>query len=142
MEQLEYAAELHDIGKVRVPDSILGKPGEPTEKEWRQIKKHPKVGEEIVGAVPRLEGAAAIVGQHQEKYDGTGYPKGLAGEEIALGARIIAVVDAWDAMRSDRPYRKALPKEGALRELKGNAGAQFDPEIVDVFLDIIKDSLG
>jgi len=137
LEQLRYASELHDVGKVRIPDSILTKNGKLTEEEWKEMERHPGAGEEIVGAVPRLKEAAKIVGQHQEKFDGTGYPKGLEGEEITLGARIIAVVDAWDAMRTDRPYRDALPREEAVSELKENAGSQFDPEIVDRFLEFI-----
>jgi len=138
LEQLQYASELHDVGKVRIPEDILTKDGELTEEEWEEIEKHPEIGEEIVGAVPRLESAATIVGQHQERYDGTGYPKGLQGEDITLGARIIAVVDAWDAMRTDRPYRNALPREVAIEELKENSGTQFDPEVVAVFLEIVK----
>ncbi len=138
LEQLRYASELHDVGKVRIPEEILTKDGDLTEEEWEEIEKHPEIGEEIVGAVPRLERAATIVGQHQEKYDGTGYPKGLQGEEISLGARIIAVVDAWDAMRTDRPYRDALPREVAIQELKENSGTQFDPEVVAAFLEIVK----
>ena len=124
-------------GKVKVPDKILGKPGKLTDEEWEEMEKHPKAGEEIVEKIPRLEGAARIVGQHQEKYDGTGYPEGLQGEEIELGARIIAVVDAWDAMRTDRPYRDALPREVAIKELKENKGSQFDPEVVEVFFEMI-----
>lgn len=137
LDQLRYASELHDVGKVKVPDKILGKPGELNEDEWEEMEKHPKAGEEIVGSIPRLEEAATIIGQHQEEYDGSGYPEGLQGEEIDIGARIIAVVDAWDAMRTDRPYRDALPREVAIKELKENKGSQFDPEVVDVFLKII-----
>ncbi|MBS3788519.1 PAS domain S-box protein [Candidatus Bipolaricaulota bacterium] len=138
LKQLKFASILHDIGKIGVPDSILGKPDKLTEEEWKQMEKHPKIGERIVGQVDQLERAAKIIGQHQEKYDGTGYPKGLEGEDITLEARIIAVVDAWDAMRTDRPYRDALPKEVVLKELKDNAGTQFDPEIVELFLEMIE----
>lgn len=139
LKQLRYAAILHDIGKIGVPDSILGKPGDLTEEEWEEIEKHPKIGERIVSQVDQLQRAAEIIGQHQEKYDGTGYPKGLKGKEITLEARIIAVADAWDAMRTDRPYREALPREKAIKELKDNAGTQFDPEIVDILLDLIEE---
>ncbi len=137
LEQLRYASELHDVGKVKVPDAILGKPDKLTDEEWKEMEKHPKAGEEIVGKIPRLESAAKIIGQHQEKYDGTGYPKGLEGDKITLEARIIAVVDAWDAMRSDRPYRDALPGEVAIKELKENKGTQFDPEVVDILINMI-----
>lgn len=88
-----------------------------TDEEWEEMEKHPRIGAEIVGEVPRLQCAARIIAQHQEKYDGTGYPEGLEGEEILLETRIIAVVDAWDAMRTDRPYRYAIPREAAIREL-------------------------
>ena len=137
LEQIKYASILHDIGKIGVPDSILGKPDELTEDEWDEMEKHPRIGEMIVGKVGQLERAAKIIGQHQEHYDGSGYPRGLSGEELTLEARIIAVVDAWDAMRTDRPYRKALSRNEAVRELKENAGTQFDPEIVEIFLDMI-----
>ena len=136
LEQLSYAAELHDIGKVKVPDRILGKEDSLNHKEWEQMKRHPEIGEKIVGTISRLERAAQIIGEHQEKYDGSGYPKGLQGEEITLEARIIAVVDAWDAMQTDRPYRDALSEEKAIQELKENAGTQFDPKVVEKFLEI------
>ncbi len=138
-KQLKFASILHDIGKIGVSDSILGKPDKLTEEEWKQMEKHPKIGERIVGQVDQLERAAKIIGQHQEKYDGTGYPKGLEEEDITLEARIIAVVDAWDAMKTDRPYREALPRDEAIKELKENAGTQFDPEIVELFLEMIEE---
>jgi PAS domain S-box-containing protein len=138
LEQLRYASMLHDIGKIGIPDSILGKQGELTEEEWIEMEQHPEIGERIVGQVDRLKHAAEIIGQHQEKYDGSGYPNGLEGEEITLEARIVAVADAWDAMRSDRPYRYALPEEEAIKELEENRGTQFDPEIVDLVLEMIE----
>lgn|GEM_PF-1448449 len=138
MEQLEYASILHDVGKIGIDDSILGKSGPLTEEEWVEMEKHPKIGERIVSQVDRLEKAAKIIGQHQEKYDGSGYPAGLREEEISLEARIIAVVDAWDAMRTDRPYRDALTRGEAKKELEENKGTQFDPEIVDLFLEMIE----
>ncbi len=137
LEQLRYASILHDIGKIGIPDSILGKPGNLTEEEWEEMRKHPEIGERIVGKVDQLKRAAEIVGQHQEKFDGSGYPRGLEREEITLEARIVAVADAWDAMRSDRPYREALPEKEALEELRENAGSQFDPEIVEILLEMI-----
>jgi len=139
LEQLKFASILHDIGKVGIPNSILGKQDKLTDEEWKQIEKHPKMGEKIVGQVDQLQRAAKIIGQHQEKYDGTGYPKGLRGEEITLEARIVAVVDTWDAMRTDRPYRDALPREAAIKELQENAGTQCDPEIVELFLEMIEE---
>ncbi|MFB6291184.1 MAG: PAS domain S-box protein [Candidatus Bipolaricaulia bacterium] len=139
LEQLRYASILHDIGKIGVSDSILGKPGELSEDEWKEMEKHPEIGERIVGQVDKLKYAAKIIGQHQEEYDGSGYPKGLEGEEIKLEARIVAVADAWDAMRTDRPYSEALPKEEALQELRKNAGSQFDPEVVEILLELIEE---
>jgi len=138
LEQLQFASELHDVGKVRIPEEILTKDGDLTEEEWEEIEKHPEIGKEIVGAVPRLERAATIVGQHQEKYDGTGYPKGLEGDEVVLEARILGVVDAYDAMRSDRPYRGKMDREAAIENLLEGAGSQFDPEVVDKFVKLLR----
>ncbi|MCF7890758.1 HD domain-containing protein [Candidatus Bipolaricaulota bacterium] len=138
-EQLRFAAVLHDIGKVRVPNGILNKQDGLTEEEYERMKEHARVGESIVGQVSYLERAARIVGQHHERNDGTGYPRGLSGDKITLEARILSVVDAYDAMRSDRPYREALPKEEAIRELKENKGTQFDPEVVDILLEMIEE---
>jgi len=138
LEQLRYASTLHDIGKIGVPDSILGKPGKLTEEEWAEMEKHPEIGERIVRQVDRLKPAAKIIGQHQEKYDGSGYPNGLEAEDITVEARIVAVADAWDAMRSNRPYRDALPKEEAIKELEENKGTQFDPEIVELVLEVVE----
>lgn len=138
LEQIRYASILHDIGKIGVPDSILGKPGELTNEEWKEMEKHPKIGERIVSQVDQLTRAAEIIGQHQEHYNGSGYPDGLEGDEITLEARIVSVADAWDAMRTNRPYRNALPKEEAIKELEENKGTQFDPKIVDVLLAILR----
>jgi len=140
LEQLLYASELHDVGKVMVPDHILGKPAELTSGERSEMQKHAHIGEEIVGQVGRLKPAAKIIGQHHEVYDGTGYPAGLEGDEITLEARIISVVDAWDAMRTDRTYRKALPRQVAIEEIKRNSGSQFDPQVVEVFLGLLASS--
>ncbi len=138
IQQLKFASILHDVGKIGISDAILGKPGKLTDEEWELMEKHPKIGERIVGKVDRLERAAKIIGQHQEKYDGSGYPEGLKGNEITLEARIIAVADAWDAMTTDRPYRDALSKKEAIKELKENSGSQFDPEVVKVMLELLK----
>ncbi len=137
---LSYAAYLHDVGKVNVPDEILTKPAPLTEEEWEEMRKHPDYGAEMLKGKEFMQGAAEVVRAHHERYDGTGYPRGLKGEEIPIEARIISVVDAYDAMISDRPYRKALSKEEAIEELKKNAGTQFDPRVVHAFLTVIKET--
>lgn len=137
LEQLRYGALLHDVGKVGIEDDILGKPARLTASEWAEVHKHSLLGKEIVEKIPGLELAARIVEEHHERVDGKGYPQGLKGDQILLEARILAVADAYDAMRSDRPYRRALSREEAIRELKKNAGSQFDPQVVKVLLDIL-----
>lgn len=139
---LSYGAYLHDVGKVKVPDNILNKPGPLTDEEWVEMRKHPIYGAQMLADKDFLYDAARIVEAHHERYDGNGYPRGLAGTAIPIEARIIAVVDAYDAMVSDRPYRKALSKATALAELKKNAGSQFDPLVVDAFLRVINSSNG
>lgn len=134
MHQLYYAALLHDIGKVAVPDTILNKPGGLSTDEQEEMKEHVEMGARLLGQIERLRGAAHIVRQHHEAWDGSGYPRGLQGEEIDLEARILTVVDAYDAMTTDRPYRKALSPEGAAAELRAQAGKQFDPQAVTAFL--------
>ncbi|MDD5630259.1 MAG: GAF domain-containing protein [Elusimicrobia bacterium] len=131
---IEYAALLHDIGKISVDQSILLKPGKLTNAEYEAVKLHPVLGHQILAPVKSLGPVARMVLYHQEWYDGRGYPEGLKGEAIPLGARMVAVIDAWEAMRSDRPYRKALPREAAVAELRRCAGTQFDPRIVEAFL--------
>ncbi|MHB2026352.1 MAG: HD domain-containing phosphohydrolase [Elusimicrobiota bacterium] len=133
---VEYAALLHDIGKIGIDESILLKPGKLTAEEYEIMKKHPMIGHQILSPVKFLGPVAQMVLHHQEWYNGQGYPDGLKGEDIPLGARIVAVIDAWDAMTSDRPYRKALPKNVAVSELTRGAGTQFDPKIVEIFLKI------
>ncbi len=135
---LSYAAYLHDVGKVRVPSEILTKPGPLTEEEWKEMRKHPVYGAEMLKEKEFLREAAEVVRAHHERYDGTGYPRGLKGEEIPIEARIISVVDAYDAMTSDRPYRPAMSREDAIEELKKNAGTQFDPRVVKVFLSVLR----
>ena len=133
---LVHAASLHDVGKIAVPDAILNKPGPLTEDEWQFIRQHTLIGERILGAAPSLADAARLVRASHERMDGTGYPDGLLGEEIPLGARVIGVCDAFDAMTSARPYRATpLSVEGALAELRENAGTQFDPQVVEMFCD-------
>jgi HD-GYP domain-containing protein (c-di-GMP phosphodiesterase class II) len=133
---IEYAALLHDIGKIGIDQSILLKPGKLTPEEYEVMKRHPIIGHQILAPVKYLGPVAQMVLYHQEWFNGRGYPEGLKGEEIPMGARIVAVIDAWDAMRSDRPYRKALPREAAAAELRRCSGTQFDPRIVDAFLKI------
>jgi diguanylate cyclase (GGDEF)-like protein len=129
------AARLHDIGKLGVPDAILRKTGPLTTTEWDEMRQHPTIGQQILqegGGTLNL--LAGVVGAHHERWDGTGYPRGLKGEAIPLAARIIAVIDAFDAMTTDRPYRQALPLEEAFAELRDYAGQQFDPTVVETFL--------
>ncbi len=133
---VEYAALLHDIGKIGIDEAILLKPGKLTAEEYEVMKKHPIIGHQILSPVKFLGPVAQMVLHHQEWYNGQGYPEGLKGEDIPLGARIVAIIDAWDAMTSDRPYRKALPREVAVGELRRGAGTQFDPKIVEIFLSL------
>ncbi len=134
MRQFARGAFLHDIGKMGVPDQILRKPGPLTPEEREIMRKHCEIGFAVLERIPFLKEAAEIVLSHQECFDGSGYPRGLKGEEIPLGARIFAVADTLDAMISDRPYRKALPITAARDEIKRYSGTQFDPQVVKVFL--------
>jgi putative nucleotidyltransferase with HDIG domain len=129
-------ALLHDIGKIGISDAVLLKPAKLTEEEWVSMRKHPEVGYNILKGIGFLEGAAQMVLQHHEKYDGTGYPRGLRGEQIMRGARIFAAIDTFDAMTSDRPYRKALSYQIAREEVIRFNGRQFDPAVVECFLSI------
>lgn len=133
MRSLEFGSLLHDIGKIGVPDAILRKPAKLTDEEWIKMRQHPLHGQAILRGIEFLEGAARVVAQHHEKWDGSGYPLGLRGEEIDLNARIFAVADAFDAMTSDRVYRKGKPYEDAAEELGLYAGKQFDPQVVEAF---------
>jgi len=133
---IKRGAILHDVGKIGVSDAILRKPGKLTEEEWEEMRRHPEMGYRMLKHIPFLEPALDIVLYHQERFDGTGYPQGLAGEAIPLGARIFAVVDTFDAMTSDRPYRKALSLQAVREELQRCCGTQFDPQVVDAFLSI------
>ena len=134
--QYEVAALLHDIGKIGVPDAILKKPGKLTDEERALINKHPEYSWSILRLFPGLEQASLFALHHHESYDGRGYPAGLKGEEIPLGARIVCAIDAFDAMVSSRPYRTGLPIEEAIRRLILASGTQFDPVIVQCFLQI------
>lgn len=130
---LEFGSLLHDIGKIGVPDSILRKPAKLTDAEWVLMREHPAHGQQILRGIHFLEGAARVVAQHHEKWDGSGYPLGLRGEDIDLCARIFSVADAFDAMTSDRVYRKGKSYEAAAKELDEWAGTQFDPKVVEAF---------
>jgi HD-GYP domain-containing protein (c-di-GMP phosphodiesterase class II) len=130
-------ALLHDIGKIGVPDAILRKPAALDEAEMAVIRHHPRWGHEMIKDVPFLQDALPLVLHHHEKFDGSGYPFGLAGEAIPLEARIFAVVDAFDAMNSDRPYRSRMPHEAIVAELDRCVGRHFDPEILAVFKKVI-----
>jgi len=136
LANLARGALLHDIGKIGVSDQILLKKGKLTEDEWAQIKKHPLIGYEIVKGVSFLGGASALIISHHERFDGAGYPSGLKGESVPLEARLFAVIDTYDAMTSDRPYRKALTSVIARKEIVRCSGSQFDPRIVESFLEI------
>jgi len=140
VSKIEHAAALHDIGKIGVADSILRKAGPLDDEEWKEMRRHSELGYQILKSIDFFRGAAEIVYAHHEYYDGTGYPRGLAGEEIPLGARVFAVVDAYDAMTSRRPYRRAMNRDSALIEVARNSGTQFDPRVVEAFLAVIRRS--
>ena len=138
LTEIRRGALLHDVGKIGISDAVLRKPGKLSPEEWVEMRRHPEMGYRILSGINFLEKSLPIVIAHQERFDGSGYPKGLKGEEIPLGARIFAVVDTLDAMTSDRPYRKALPYEDARGEIVRWSGIQFDPRVVEVFLTIAR----
>jgi diguanylate cyclase (GGDEF)-like protein len=140
-EDLLCAAALHDVGKVAIPDAIITKPAPLTDEEWAFMRRHTLIGERILSAAPSLSGAARLVRSSHERWDGKGYPDALAGDEIPLGSRIIAICDAFDAMISERPYASAQPVEVALEELRRCAGTQFDPAIVRIFEGVVGDQV-
>jgi len=133
MKALEFGSLLHDIGKIGVPDAILRKPAKLTEEEWERMREHPLHGQQILRGIEFLKGAAKVVAQHHEKWDGSGYPLGLKAEEIDICARIFSVADAFDAITSDRVYRQGRSYEVAAKELNEWAGRQFDPKVVEAF---------
>ncbi|HET6436552.1 MAG TPA: HD domain-containing phosphohydrolase [Anaeromyxobacter sp.] len=133
---IEHGALLHDIGKIGVRDLVLLKPGPLTSDEWNEMRRHPELGWALLQRVDYLRPASAIVLQHQEKWDGSGYPKGLRGEDIVIGARIFHVVDTLDAITSDRPYRRSRPFQEAREEINRCRGTQFDPAVVEAFLGV------
>jgi diguanylate cyclase (GGDEF)-like protein len=136
VERIRLAALLHDVGKVAVPSEILDKPAALTTSEWRTVVQHPRIGQVILEQTAALKDAVPIILHHHERYSGHGYPFGLRGNDIPLGARIVAIADAYDAMTHDRPYKRAIGHEGAIKELREHAGTQFDPELVGLFCDL------
>ncbi|HDZ62172.1 MAG TPA: HD domain-containing protein, partial [Nitrospirae bacterium] len=134
LKHIRRGALLHDIGKMGVPDSILLKPGPLTEEEWEIMKQHPVYAFEMLYNIEYLHPALEIPYYHHEKWDGTGYPKGLKGKDIPLSARIFAVVDVWEALASDRPYRPAWSRDKIREHIRLLAGNHFDPSVVEVFL--------
>lgn len=139
--ELCWAALLHDIGKIGVEDMILRKPGPLDENEWKIMKMHPEIGAQIVRSVSGLENIAPLIQSHHERMDGRGYPLGLKGREIPLGARIIAVVDSYSAMTEGRAYRQARSHNEAIEEIKKNSGIMYDPDVVDVFISLFEDGI-
>jgi two-component system cell cycle response regulator len=137
VRQICTAAKLHDVGKTAIPAAILDKAGPLDAQEWVFVHRHPLIGERIVLAAPALAGTAPLIRSSHERIDGHGYPDGLAGDDIPLGSRVIAVCDAFDAMTSDRSYRTAMSSDAALKELAANAGSQFDGRVVDTFNRVI-----
>jgi len=128
---------MHDIGKIGIPDQILNKAGRLTEEEYSIMKSHTTIGADIFSRLNMVEGLQDGIRHHHERYDGTGYPDGLSGEEISLFARILCIADCYDAMTSNRVYRKRLSDETVLEELRKNAGTQFDPELVEAFIALL-----
>lgn len=137
IEDIQIAATLHDIGKVGVPDAILKKAGPLTPEEWKIMKKHPEYGWAITREIIGMERGSLYILHHHEYYNGKGYPSGLKGENIPLGGRVITILDCFDAMTGDRPYRQAMSQEAAVEELKRFSGTQFDPMLVSLFSEYI-----
>jgi len=141
LTDIQRGAYLHDIGKIGVPDAILRKPTPLSFDEWTIMKRHPEIGKNIIEGIDFLRGSVPIVYCHHEKYDGSGYPRKLTGEEIPIEARIFAVADALDAITSDRPYRQAMSVNRAKSEIRRQSGAQFDPVVVEALVGIDSEKL-
>jgi putative two-component system response regulator len=141
VDAVRYGGILHDIGKIGVDEAILRKPGPLTAEESAQMRRHPEIGAQIISQMRFARDVAPIISGHHEYWDGSGYPHGLRGEEIPIGARIITIVDAYDAMMTDRPYRAALGEVEALRRLRIARGSQFDPELLDIFVGLVENGL-
>jgi putative nucleotidyltransferase with HDIG domain len=140
VQEVNLASLLHDVGKIGIPEVILNKMGMLTDEEWRKMREHPLIGEEILSSIAQLDRVRKFMRHHHERYDGRGYPDQLAGEEIPFVSRIIAIADAFDAMITDRPYRGRLALEDALEEVQRNMGSQFDPELASLFVKLVRDS--
>jgi HD-GYP domain-containing protein (c-di-GMP phosphodiesterase class II) len=140
IENIRQATIIHDLGKIGIPEHILNKPEKLTVAEFAEIKAHPQIGVDIIRPIHSLHSIIPLILYHHERWDGAGYPFGLKGQDIPLGARIIALADVYQALTSDRPYRKAFPEADALRIIRDSSGTHFDPQVVDVFLRILHDS--
>ena len=141
IKELEIVGLLHDIGKIAISNSILEKNGSLDNDEWKEIKRHPEIGYRILNTTNEMAQIAKYALNHHERYDGKGYPQGLKGEEVPLVSRIISIADSYDAMVSDRPYRKGLAQEVAIEEIKKNAGTQFDPALAKIFVEEVANNL-
>jgi len=142
IERIKQASILHDLGKIGISDKILLKNSKLSKDEFEEIKRHPRIGVDIIRPIQFLHGLIPYILYHHERWDGKGYPNGLKGEDIPIGARIIALADVYQALTSDRPYRKAFSKEEAIKIIQEGAGTQFDPAIVNVFLKVLQNELG
>jgi HD-GYP domain-containing protein (c-di-GMP phosphodiesterase class II) len=131
---------MHDIGKIGIPDSILHKPEPLADEEWSIMRKHPQFAYDMLASIEYLRPALVIPYNHHEKWDGTGYPRGLTGEEIPMSARLFAIADVWDALTSDRPYRPAWSQEQALAYIREQSGKHFDPRVVELFFKVIQEA--
>ena len=141
INQIRTAVLIHDIGKMGIDEKILNKPGALCEDEWKEIQRHPEIGYRILSSVNEFSEMANYILEHHERWDGQGYPKGLKGEEISLQGRIVAVADSFDAMTSDRSYRKGLAQDEAIAEIKRCAGTHFDPLVAKILVDMVHSEL-
>ena len=138
LSHIKRGALLHDMGKIAIPDEILQKPGPLNEAEWEKMRQHPNYAYEMLSPISYLRPALDIPFYHHERWNGSGYPHGLKGESIPLAARLFAIIDVWDALRSDRPYRKELPREQVIEYLREKSDILFEPRLVDLFLDFVE----